>query len=241
MKEIKTRDEANKYYKLLNELVDDFIDKSKARPIEVYNYIKRNSEKFLQKNNLTEIIGINKILEDIIHHRRSLQLDKIITFEKYIGIFENIQEIKSKNTYKEKLLADFFHTSAGHIDILNQDLNIYKVKDFDKEVMVAILSDYDLSILKNGLKKLLKVRIISQNFQIDEISQEFLQNPQKLKISELIDDNKLSMLLDKLIDLDASIKYFQFYLLNNGLLNFEVNNLELIGNENGYKIWRLIV
>lgn len=241
MIEIKSREDANKYYKLVNKLVDEFVDKTKARPIEAYNYIKRNKNKFLERNELSEINGIEKILMDIIQHRKSLQMDKIITFENYNSIFENIGDLKSKNIYKEKVLADFFHISSGHVDAINQDLNIYKIKDFDNEFMVCILSDYDVSILKNNLKKLLTKRISDQNFNIDEMTGEFLQNDSQIKFSDLVDDTKLSNLLDNLIDLDSCLKYFQYYLLNNATLNLEVNSLEPLGNDNGYKIWKLIV
>lgn len=241
MNQIKSREDANKYYKILNELVDNFIEKTKARPLEVYNYIKRNKNRFLEQNNLSDIKGVEIILSDIIQHRKSIQMDKIITFENYNSIFENIDDLKSNNTRKEKILADFFHISSGHIQVLNQDLNIYNIRDFDQKFKVVILSDYDISILKNNLKSLLTRRISQQNYNIDEISSEFLQNTNPIKFSDIINDEKLSNILDNLIDLNSCLKYFQFYLMNNITIDIDVKDLQLLGSENGYKIWKVIV
>jgi len=240
MVEIKNREEANKYYKLINNLIDDFIEMTNARPIEVYNYLKKHSNKFLENNDLKNVKGINRILSDVLDHRKSLQMDKIITFENYNSILEDIGDLKSKNTYKEKILSDFFHISSGHIDILNQDLNIYKIKDFEGETIVTILSESDLNLLRSNLIKLLKSRIENQNFNIDELTNEFLKGVGEIKISQIIDDSKLTNYLDGLIDLDGCIKYFQFYLLNILATNYSFTDLEFLGDSNGYKIWKLL-
>lgn len=239
MKEIKSREDANKYYKKVNEIIDGFINKTNARPLEVYRYISRHMKQFLENNDLQDVVGINRIVMDVLDHRKSLQMDKIITFENFNQIFEDISDLRTNDVNKEKILADFFHVSTGHINVINQDLNFYNVKDYDKSFIVTILSNQDFKILSNGLKKLLSKRIYNEDLNFNNFSNQFLNEIPNLKLGDLIDESKLDTFLEINIDSESCLKYYQYYLSTSGIIDLDVEEFEFIGDSNGYKIWKI--
>src|SRR5690554_6926335 len=95
---INTREDANKYYKIINELVDDYIIKWKIRPSRLKKYLSPGSkrfDRFLKRNKLDEIKGSSVILKDIIEDRYNMEKDGVLTFESY-NIFES-EEFKIKS------------------------------------------------------------------------------------------------------------------------------------------------
>ena len=124
---INNREDLNKYYDIINELVDEYIDKWKIRPSRLKKYLKPGTKRFqnfLNRNNLSEVNGSDRILRDIIDDRTSMEKDGILTFESY-KLFESDNfEIKSLEEclYKgvekadlkmEKVLADYFDTNLS--------------------------------------------------------------------------------------------------------------------------------
>jgi len=240
MIKLKNREDANKYYKIVNEIIDKFIDNTNARPKEVYVYINKNMRKFLDNNKLSEVVGIERVVSDVIEHRKSLQDDNILTFEGFSSVLEDISDLKSNNVRKEKILADFFHISSGHIDTINQDLNIYQVKDFDESYFVTCLSENDLNQIRTKLKNLLTNKIISQKIQFDPLVENFIGENSNLNLNKFIDDTKLSVFLDESINSESCIKYFEFFLNNSDIVELGNIDLKFITDSNGYKIWKIV-
>lgn len=55
---INSREDANRYYQMINGLVDDYLDKWKIRPSNLKRYLQPGSErfnKFLERNKLKEV------------------------------------------------------------------------------------------------------------------------------------------------------------------------------------------
>jgi hypothetical protein len=55
---ISSREDANKYYQVVNKLVDDYMDKWKIKPTNLKRYLKTGSdkfEKFIERNGLKDI------------------------------------------------------------------------------------------------------------------------------------------------------------------------------------------
>jgi 5-methylcytosine-specific restriction endonuclease McrA len=66
---INNREDANNYYKLINGLVDDYIDNHKIRPSKLSSYLKPGGQrfnKFLERNKLKDVKGAEIILKDDI-------------------------------------------------------------------------------------------------------------------------------------------------------------------------------
>jgi hypothetical protein len=163
---INTREDANRYYQTINDLVDDYIDKWKIRPSSLKRYLQPGSErfnKFLERNKLKDVKGAEVILKDIIEDRNHMEKDGVITFENF-KFFES-EEFKTNSMkeylYKgiekadlkmEKIIADVFDTNLGSIDIVDADKHIFNVNDWGgKDINVIIYSKEDLKLIKNNM------------------------------------------------------------------------------------------
>jgi hypothetical protein len=83
---INNREDANNYYKLINGLVDDYIDNHKIRPSKLSSYLKPGGQrfnKFLERNKLKDVKGAEIILKDVIEDRNHMESDGVITFESF--------------------------------------------------------------------------------------------------------------------------------------------------------------
>jgi len=159
---INNREDANKYYQQVNELIDEYIDKWKIKPSSLGRYLKPGSDRFnklLGRNNLKEVNGIDRVLSDVIEDRVNMERDAVLTFENF-KFFES-DEFKISNLkvclYKgiekvdlnmEKVLADVFDTNLSAIDVVDSDKHIFKVND---GVDVIVYSKEDLEIIKNNM------------------------------------------------------------------------------------------
>lgn len=196
---INNREEANRYYQLVNELVDDYIDKWKVRPSKLKKYLSPGSDrynKFVLRNNLSEVVGINKVIADVIDDRASMESDGVLTFERY-KYFESsdfkIQSLK-QTLYKgieksdikmEKILSDYFDTNLSDVDVLDSDKHIFKVSGWsDEDIKVIIYSEEDLEIITNNIFEHLYDELIKKEVEITENV--------KINLNKLIDKDKFN-------------------------------------------------
>jgi len=155
---IKSREDANKYYQIVNELVDEYMSKGKIRPSNLKRYLQPGSErfkKFLIRNKLNEITGIDRVLSDVIEDRANMESDGVLTFENF-KFFESdefkiasikqclYKGIEKANLKMEKVLADIFDTNLGSIDIVDSEKHCFKIED---EEEVFIYSKEDISVI----------------------------------------------------------------------------------------------
>ena len=76
---INTREDANKYYQMINDLVDEYTEKNKIRPSNLKRYLQPGSERFnrfLERNKLNDIKGASVILKDVIEDRENMEKDR---------------------------------------------------------------------------------------------------------------------------------------------------------------------
>jgi hypothetical protein len=163
---INNREDANRYYQQINDLIDDYIDKWKIKPSNLGRYLKPNSDRFnklLGRNNLKEVNGIDRILSDVIEDRVNMERDAVLTFENF-KFFEsdefklsNLKQCLYKGIEKadenmEKVLADVFYTNLGSIDVIDSSKHLFKINDWNGEdINVLIYSKEDLEIIKNNM------------------------------------------------------------------------------------------
>ena len=163
---INNKEDANRYYQVINGLVDDYLDKWKVRPSNLKRYLHPGSErfnKFLERNKLKDIKGADVILKDIIEDRDSMEQDGIITFESF-KMFESeefkihslkqslYKGIEKATSSQEKVLADHFDTNLGDIDIIDADKHIFKINDWNNhDVEVVIYSKEDLEVIEGNM------------------------------------------------------------------------------------------
>lgn len=228
---INNREDANKYYQQINELIDDYMDKWKIRPSNLKRYLQPGSErftKFLHRNNLKEVNGIDRVLSDVIDDRVNMETDGVLTFESF-KIFEsdefkvsNLKQALYKGIEKadlnmEKVLADVFDTNLGSIDVVNSDKHFFKVNDWNgKDINVLIYSKEDLELIKNNI--------------IDSLYEEL--KSKKVLLGGLIEL--------PLSSITGDVGYIRFSIGNELKLNEVISHLlEVEHHEsfNGYEIW----
>jgi hypothetical protein len=163
---INTREDANKYYQMINNLVDEYTEKNKIRPSNLKRYLQPGSERFnrfLERNKLKDIKGASVILKDIIEDRDSMEKDGVITFESF-KMFESeefkihsmkqclYKGIEKATQQMEKVLADHFDTNLGDIDIIDADKHIFKINDWNNyDAEVVIYSKEELEVIEGNM------------------------------------------------------------------------------------------
>jgi hypothetical protein len=178
---INSREDANKYYQVINGLVDDYLDKWKIRPSNLKRYLQPGSErfnKFLERNKLKEIKGADVILKDIIEDRNHMESDGVITFENF-KFFESdefkistLKECLYKGIDKatieyEKVIADHFDTNLGDIDVVDSDKHLFKINDWQGEdVKVVIYNKEDIDIIKHNMINHLFLELTKKSIEI---------------------------------------------------------------------------
>mgnify|MGYP006890185254 CR=1 FL=1 len=234
---INSREEANRYYQLINELVDDYIDKWKIRPSNLKRYLKPGSErfnKFLQRNKLQDVKGADRILKDIIEDRYNMEKDGVITFESFKLFessefkFESIRQclykgIDKSNLKMEKVLADYFDTSLGQIDVVDANKHMYRINNWDKDVNnVVIYSNDELEIIKHNMIEYLFSEMTRKKVEI--------VNGIEIHLSDMIKYDMFEEQMSNIFEKD----YFLFNTISKCI---RPGSYSYLGNSNGYHIW----
>lgn len=227
---INNREDANKYYQQVNELIDDYMDKWKVRPSSLKRFLPNGSErfnKFLHRNNLKDVNGIEQVLSDVINDRVNMVKDGVLTFENF-KVFEsdefkvsNLRQCLYKGIEKadlnmEKVLADVFDTNLGSIDVVDSGKHIFKVNDWNgKDINVLIYSKEDLELIKSNLvdclydeltsKKVLLGGLIDVSL-VDFVSQDGFTT----MMNDQLSGDGLNDIISQLLEMD-SYKSFNGY------------------------------
>lgn len=209
---INNREDANKYYDIINSLIDEYIDKWKIKPSRLKRYLKPGSKRFdnfLVKNKLKDIKGSDRVLKDVISDRVAMEKDNIMTFENY-KFFESeeydIYELEhslhkglGKATVDmEKYLADFYDTNLSDIDIIDSDKRLFKVSAWSyKDSEVIIYSKDDMEVIKGNLIDYYHNELKEKDIVLSEDI--------KIKMSELISKENLQRVLSIKLDINDNI------------------------------------
>lgn len=185
---ISSREDVNKYYNLINGLVDEYIDSHKIKPSKLSAYLKPGGQrfnKFLERNKLKEISGTDRILRDVIEDREHMESDGVITFESFNLLESNEYKISSLKQclYKgieksdinvEKTLADYFDINLGSIDVVDSDKHQFKIEDWKNDDWVCVIySEEDCDIIKNNFL----------DFFYEELSKKEVELVEGIKVS----------------------------------------------------------
>jgi hypothetical protein len=178
---ISNREDANKYYQLINGLVDEYVESNRIKPTKLRSYLKPNGERFqrfLKKNGLDNIQGANQVLNDVIDDRVSLEKDGVITFETF-KYFESeefkinsmkeclYKAIEKSTLSQEKILADYFDTNLSSIDVIDSDKHLFKVEDWEGDKkQVIIYSEEEFEVIKNNFIEYLFSEISKKKVEV---------------------------------------------------------------------------
>ncbi len=236
MKKISNREEANKYYKLVNNAINDFMGETKARPSEVHKYLTKNGAKFLKRLEISDVEGIDSVLNDVLLHRRHMEDDKVITFESFSKLNESSINVGSPTVEHEKILADVFNTSLGHIDVLDPQLHLFKISDFGKDVYAIIFNESEISKVREDLKVKIGSELSSKVIQVSDVEGVTI-DPMKFWLSDIMDGSKVFEIISSKITSEMVFIYIKSSLFKSTSLNFDLGSFESFQTYSGYFIW----
>lgn len=232
---IKDRESANKYYGIVNGLINKYINDWNIRPTSLKSYLKpgnKNYNNFLKNNNLNEVVGIDRVIHDVIEDKCGMELDQLIKFESFI-LNEGLLSTEPPKVEHQKVLADFYNTSLGHIKVIDQDIHLFEVSDFGKIKKCIIYSEEEVSKISATIEDKLYEEFVLRKLNISSINNVKITQEIDILLSEVISEEKFKSLIktkltkEKLINLIANI------IKPNVGTNFIFNELH-----SGYYIWQ---
>lgn len=206
---IKSTEDANKYYQLINQYVDEYVDKWKIKPTNLKKYLIGNKSRlvnFLEKKGLNDISNINRVLLDIVDDRIALDSDNILTFENF-KFFESeefkiidmkqclYKGIEKATINHEKILADYFDVSLSHINVSYPDKHEFKVEDND----VIIYLQEELNIIKENIKDFILNQTFNKTIKLDLGNSNLDLN---VNIKDFMDHDKFKSKIDEILTIE---------------------------------------
>jgi len=194
MRKIQNSQELSKYYHKISECVDDYIKNHRVKPSEIWTYIKRNFDKFLEKYNLSDIENIDRIVLDVLEHRKHMEMDNVFFFEQFASkLNESFLSSSAPTIEHEKILADFFETSVGHVEILDKTNHLFKVRSFDENINAVIYSEEEIDSMKKSILEKLTDEIYSNEISINSIGNINLNFEMRFPLSEIFTKDQLKI------------------------------------------------
>jgi hypothetical protein len=240
MKKITNREEANHYYDKVNKIVDEYITKWKVRPSELKNYFSKNMKRVIETNGLGDVDGIEKVFSDVVGHRHHMELDGVMKFENF-KVDENVLNIGNSTIEHEKILADFYNTSVGHVEKVDDGMHIYSINDFGKKVNSIIFSDEEVKTVYKNIEDRSFEETRKKILSIKEIESVQLDIPIKIMMSEVMDEDKFRSEFKKKVDKDVLILIIKKMVQKKQEMpvSFRNDRLEYRGENRGYHIWEV--
>ncbi len=242
MRKITSKKEANEFYKIVNDHIDDYITNWKVDPRNLKKYFsnKKKREQFLSRTGLNDVERINTILDDVLDDRDAMIRDNVLKFESFF-IAESI-ELSSNHVEHEKVLADLFKTSLSHIDVKDKESNHFLVDDLGSKHEVCIFSQKDFEAFKEQISKSLFDEAKSEDLDLYQIKIEEGRNLKtkiNISIADIIDSDKLKAELDKSLSENKMIAIITSWLNRPELLRSK-KKFNFFKSYHNYYIWKLV-
>jgi hypothetical protein len=241
MKRITNKEEADFYFQKVNELIDEYVSKYKVRPKELFHYVSRNLESFLQESGFNDVDGIKTVVNNVLEHRLNMEKDKIMKFENFSLLQENVLIVDKSTVEHEKVLADHYNTSIGHIDSISDELHLFLINDFGQKKYAIIFSDDEL----NKIKENILVSIISETkekiFSINEIDGKEFGFSFRFWLGDIVDDEKLKSSIEEKLTKESIIKFINSMIVSSDEIpvKIDTNLITYSGEFSGYNIWQI--
>lgn len=230
MKDNNTSIEVSLYYDKVNELVDKYIDEWNVKPSKLFSYLKPGNKRFdafVEKNGLTDFKFIKKVITDVLEDRLAIEHDGMIVYENQLIKESILSAIEPSHLDHEKVLADLYNTSLGHVKTIDFDKHLYEVNDFGKSIEVIIYSDKEIEKIKANIQASFIDKISDKTMSIESIGVVF-------KLSDIIANDKLAEQLNDL-DFEKLMEYILKY-FKSELKDKELNHKTF----KNYHIWEIV-
>lgn len=156
-KKIENRKELSDYFKQVNKGIDKYTVDHKIKPSNLSKFIKNNggTSKFVKDLGLSDISGINKVVDQALKSRLHMEKDGVLKFESF-KLLENQNQIEKReyltlediylqvnpsDIKHEKILADAFDVSLGHIEEVDTKKHQYSI---NKNIEAYIFTEDDI-------------------------------------------------------------------------------------------------
>ena len=155
---------------------------------------------FLEKRGLKDIKNISRVIDDIIEDRVAIIKDGVKTFEKFTNGYSDKKITLRECFYKgvgrssishEKILADFYDVSLSQVDVIDSDKHLFNVEG----KKICVYTEDDLNSILSNLKEFFINDIVEKSVEIGKVSL-------KIKIGNIIDNDKLNSNLDEIVNLN---------------------------------------
>ena len=247
MRKITNTEENNQYYKLVNEYINDYINEWRIKPSKLKRYFN-NSDKmnsFLKRYKLDDVEGIKRVVNDVIDDHHFIEKDGIMSFEKFNYLSEGLGKIVISpiDINYERILADLYNTSVGHINITNEKEHKYKVSDFGKEVNTIVYSKNDIEEFKKSITPILISDVKSKPVEIFKVDLG-LESGKEIKVNinldfdKIVYENKLKELIEDSLSQEKLLSII-FHFVNDYEILRSGNHYVYKEEYKGYHIWEL--
>jgi hypothetical protein len=198
---MKTKEEVNKYYELVNKYIDSYLSEWNIKPSRLKKYLSKTKvNSFLEKNGLSDINMINVVLDNIIDDRVAMEKDMVLTFESFIleslegdnteiDVYDNIPNAGINH---EKMLADAFDTSLSKVTIVNPSKHIFEVDGMVSDSTCIIFTGEEMDSISENMKRMVVSSIKTSRVKVQKFGLE-------LNVSEFMDVQKLEDYSEKFL------------------------------------------
>jgi hypothetical protein len=217
---MKNSEDVNKYYNVVNQYIDEYVDKWKVKPTNLKNYLLGNKSKlinFLERKGLKDVSNIDRVVMDVVEDRVSMYNDSVMTFENF-KFFESdefkvldLKDCLYKGIDKatidhEKILADFFDASLSQISPVSSEKHTFWINDVDTPVVVY--NENEILIIRENIVEYSFQQMFNKSISLDLGRSKF-----DVKIGEFISESQfkekfsLSLTNEKLREIISSLLY----------------------------------
>jgi hypothetical protein len=224
---ITNSEEANKYYQIINQYIDEYTDTHKIKPINLGKYLKNNQRliQFVERKGLKDVKNINRVINDVIDDRISMEKDIVKTFENFKFLESNefkilnlrqclYKGIEKSTIHHEKILADYFDVSLSHIDIIDSDKHIFKI-DHYSFIDCVIYTENEVEIIRENMKEYCFEQVFNKSVQLEGLSidinvniKDFIDTEKfETHINEVLTTEKVKTIIRLLLSCDPQLLY----------------------------------
>ena len=230
MRKITNTEEVNIYFNIINKSISDYIKNYFIKPHELKRYFTDKKRKsFLEKNNIADVQGINRVFNDVIDHLVDMENDRIMTFESFNKDIADIYE---------KLLCDIYKVSLSNVAKSSSKENIYTIDDFGDKVVCLLKSKDEMIRLRDSISEALMEETMKRSLSVSSVSHCEI-GPIKIPLSNIVDQKKMKEELQPLLTelqvkkwlTDNILKKYNYTLKYKGLFS-EIHVWEMIKNNN---------
>jgi hypothetical protein len=240
------RQEVTSIYKRISDKIKKRYSAHDISENDIINYLSKNSNRFIESNSLDEISS--KVFKDILNHKKNRVMDmkkkkkndSILNFNNFTSINESFFEIEKPTIEHEKVLADLFNTSVGHVEIVDEENHIYSVTDFQIREMVCILSEKDFEKVKSNILMKLIEEISAKSLVIEEVDNVKFDVQFMLDIKDIFDKSKLESCSKKFL-IDTNVVALVTNNLRDTLVFVhDYSDVEFVKNVSGFFVWKFV-